>query len=29
VRYLDIHEDKLDEAQLAKWIGQAAAGWMA
>jgi hypothetical protein len=31
VRYLDIHEDdKLDEAQLAKWIRQAAAlpGWV-
>ena len=30
VRYLDIHEDdKLDEAQIAKWIRQAAAlpGW--
>ena len=32
VRYLDIHEGaELDEAQLAKWIKQAAAipGWMA
>jgi hypothetical protein len=31
VRYLDIHEDdELDEAQLAKWIKQAAAvpGWI-
>jgi len=31
MRYLDIHEgDKLDEAQLAKWLKQAAAlpGWM-
>ena len=31
VRYLDIHEDdKLDEAQLARWIRQAAAlpGWV-
>ena len=31
VRYLDIHEDdRLDEAQLAKWIRQAAAlpGWI-
>jgi hypothetical protein len=30
VRYLDIHEDDLDEVQLAKWIRQAAAlpGWM-
>jgi hypothetical protein len=30
VRYLDIHEDDmLDEAQLTKWISQAAAlpGW--
>ena len=30
VRYLDIHEDQLDEAQLATWIRQAAAlpGWV-
>ena len=31
VRYLDIHEnDRLDEAQLSTWIGQAAAlpGWV-
>jgi len=30
VRYLDIRENELDEAQLAKWIRQAAAlpGWM-
>jgi hypothetical protein len=30
VRYLDIHEDDLDEARLAKWIRQAAAlpGWV-
>jgi hypothetical protein len=30
VRYLDIHEDDLDEAQLAKWVKQAAAlpGWV-
>jgi hypothetical protein len=30
VRYLDIREGELDEAQLAKWIRQAAAipGWM-
>jgi hypothetical protein len=29
VRYVDIHEDELDEAQMAKWIRQAAAlpGW--
>ena len=29
VRYLDIHEDDLDEAQMATWIRQAAAlpGW--
>jgi len=28
-RWIDIHEDDLDEAQLAKWIRQAAAlpGW--
>jgi hypothetical protein len=31
VRYLDIHEDELDEKQLASWVKQAAAipGWMA
>lgn len=31
VRYLDIYEGKLDEAQFAKWVKQAAAlpGWMA
>jgi hypothetical protein len=31
VRYLDIHEGDLDEAQLAAWVKQAAAlpGWMA
>jgi hypothetical protein len=31
VRYLDIHEDELDETQLATWVKQAAAlpGWMA
>ena len=31
VRYLDIHQDDLDEAQLATWIRQAAAlpGWLA
>ena len=31
VRYLDVHEGELDEAQLAKWVRQAAAlpGWMA
>jgi hypothetical protein len=30
VRYLDIHEDDLDEAQLAKWVRQAAKlpGWL-
>jgi hypothetical protein len=30
-RWIDIHEDDLDEAQLAKWIRQAAAipGWLA
>ncbi len=30
VRYLDIHEDDFDEAQMRKWIRQAAAlpGWM-
>ena len=30
VRYVDIHEDELDEARLAKWIEQAAAlpGWV-
>ena len=30
-RWIDVHEDDLDEAQLAKWIRQAAAlpGWMA
>ena len=30
VRYLDIHEGDLDEAQTAKWVKQAAAlpGWM-
>lgn len=30
VRYLDIHEDDFDEAQLAKWIKQAAKlpGWV-
>lgn len=30
VRYLDIHEDDLDEAQMAKWVRQAAAlpGWV-
>lgn len=30
VRYLDIHEDELDEAQLATWVKQAAAlpGWI-
>ena len=31
VRYLDIHEDdQLDEAQMAKWVKQAAAlpGWV-
>ena len=29
VRYLDIHEDDLDEAQMTKWVKQAAAlpGW--
>ena len=29
VRYLDIHEDQLDEVQMASWIGQAASipGW--
>jgi hypothetical protein len=25
VRYLDIHEDEFDEAQLADWVKQAAA----
>jgi hypothetical protein len=31
VRYLDIHEDGFDEAEVAKWVKQAAAlpGWMA
>ncbi|MEO8185001.1 MAG: DUF1801 domain-containing protein [Deltaproteobacteria bacterium] len=30
VRYVDIHEDDLDETQLARWVKQAAAlpGWM-
>ena len=30
VRYVDIHEDDLDEAQLAKWVKQAAKlpGWV-
>jgi hypothetical protein len=30
VRYVDIHEDDLDEPQMATWIRQAAAmpGWM-
>jgi hypothetical protein len=30
VRYVDIHEDDLDEAQMAAWVKQAAAipGWM-
>src|SRR5688500_3405909 len=30
VRYLDIHEDDLDEAQVASWVKQAAAlpGWI-
>jgi hypothetical protein len=30
VRYVDIHEDGLDEAQMATWVKQAAAlpGWM-
>ncbi|HEY7624501.1 MAG TPA: DUF1801 domain-containing protein [Candidatus Limnocylindria bacterium] len=30
VRYLDVHEDDLDETQLARWVKQAAAlpGWM-
>jgi hypothetical protein len=30
-RWIDVHEDDLDEAQMAKWIRQAAAipGWMA
>jgi hypothetical protein len=30
VRYLDVYEGELDEAQLAKWVKQAAAlpGWM-
>jgi hypothetical protein len=30
VRYLDIHEDDLDEAQMAAWVKQAAAlpGWI-
>jgi hypothetical protein len=30
-RWIDIHEDELDEAQMADWIKQAAAipGWMA
>ena len=30
VRYVDIHEDDFDEAQMAKWIKQAAKlpGWM-
>ena len=30
-RWIDVHEDDLDEAQLAKWIKQAAKlpGWMA
>jgi hypothetical protein len=30
VRYLDIHEDDLDEAQMATWVKQAAAvpGWV-
>ena len=30
VRYLDIHEDDLDEKQMAKWVKQAAAlpGWV-
>ena len=30
VRYLDIHEDELNEAQLATWVKQAAAlpGWI-
>jgi hypothetical protein len=30
VRYLDIHEDDLDEAQMAAWVKQAAAlpGWV-
>ncbi len=28
-RWIDIHEDDLDEAQMAKWVKQAAAipGW--
>ena len=31
VRYLDVHQDDLDEAQFAAWVKQAAAlpGWMA
>jgi hypothetical protein len=30
VRYIDIHEDDLDEAQMATWVKQAAAlpGWV-
>lgn len=30
VRYLDLHEGELDEAQLASWVKQAAAlpGWI-
>jgi hypothetical protein len=30
VRYVDVHEDNLDEVQMKKWIGQAAAipGWV-
>jgi len=30
VRYVDIHEDDLDETQMAKWVKQAAAlpGWI-
>ena len=30
VRYVDIHEDDLDEAQMAKWVRQAAGlpGWI-
>jgi hypothetical protein len=30
VRYVDIHEDELDEAQMAAWVRQAAAlpGWL-
>jgi hypothetical protein len=29
VRYVDIHEDEFDEAQMATWVRQAAAlpGW--